>query len=105
MTRFQRDVYQVVSAVPRGRVVSYGGVAALMGQPRAARAVGRALCDTPDGTELPWWRVVNRNGQISIRCMHHGPQIQRALLESEGVEFDERDRISWNRFGWDGTVD
>lgn len=102
MTPFQEKVYRTVSAVPRGKVVSYGGVAALLGQPRAARAVGSALCELPDELDVPWWRVVNRNGEISIKCIIHGPQLQRALLESEGVQFDDRGRISWKRFGWRG---
>jgi methylated-DNA-protein-cysteine methyltransferase-like protein len=84
-------------------VVSYGGVAAIMGQPRAARAVGRALCALPDGSEVPWWRVINRNAEISIRCVDHGPALQRALLEREGVRFDRNGRTDWKRFGWDGS--
>lgn len=100
MSPFTRRVWRIVRRVPRGRVVSYGGVAALMGAPRAARAVGRALCVLPDGSDVPWWRVINRNGEISIRCMVHGPQVQRALLEGEGVRFDRRGRVDWRRFGW-----
>lgn len=102
MTPFQARVYRVVSAVPRGRVVSYGGVAALMGKPRAARAVGSALCELPDESDVPWWRVINRNGEISISCIHHGPALQRALLIREGVQFDRAGRVSWDAFGWDG---
>jgi methylated-DNA-protein-cysteine methyltransferase related protein len=74
-----------------------------MGQPRAARGVGTALSALPDGADVPWWRVVNRNGEISIKGMMHGPQIQRTLLEREGVEFDARGRIDFRRFGWDGV--
>jgi methylated-DNA-protein-cysteine methyltransferase-like protein len=103
MTPFQERVYRVVSAIPSGTIASYGGVAALLGQPRAARAVGSALCDLPEESDVPWWRVVNRDGEISISCIHHGPRLQRVLLESEGVEFDESGRISWERFGWDGV--
>lgn len=74
-----------------------------MGQPRAARAVGRALCALEDGSDVPWWRVVNRNGEISIKCTIHGPALQRALLEGEGIEFDRAGRIDWAAFGWDGS--
>jgi methylated-DNA-protein-cysteine methyltransferase-like protein len=102
MPRFADRVYSVVRRVPRGRVVSYGGVAALLGAPRAARAVGTALCSLPDDSGVPWWRVINRNGEISIRCMVHGPRIQRALLEAEGVRFDAHGRVDWARFGWNG---
>lgn len=101
MSPFTRRVWSVVRRVPRGHVISYGGVAALMGAPRAARAVGRALSALPDGTDVPWWRVINRNGEISIRGMVHGAQVQRALLEAEGVRFDRHGRIDWRRVGWD----
>jgi methylated-DNA-protein-cysteine methyltransferase-like protein len=111
---FAEQVYALVRRVPRGRIVSYGGVAALLGRPRAARAVGRALFDLPDGHAIPWWRVVNRNGEISIKGVIHGPAVQRALLEKEGVRFDPAGRIDWQRYGWtaddlprtdDGSVD
>jgi methylated-DNA-protein-cysteine methyltransferase-like protein len=100
MPRFAEQVYALVGRVPRGRIVSYGGVAALLGRPRAARAVGRALFELPDGHRVPWWRVVNRNGEISIKGVLHGPAVQRALLEKEGVKFDPAGRIDWERFGW-----
>ena len=102
MRPFTTRVYAMVRRVPRGRVVSYGGIAALLGQPRAARGVGHALSALPDGADVPWWRVINRNGEISIRGTLHGPQLQRALLEGEGVQFSEAGRVDWQRFGWDG---
>jgi methylated-DNA-protein-cysteine methyltransferase related protein len=99
---FTQRVYRMVRRVPYGRIVSYGGVAALLGQPRAARGVGQALHALPDGSTVPWWRVVNRNGEISIRGFPHAAKLQRRLLEGEGVRFDSRGRIDWKRFGWDG---
>ena len=101
MSDFTERVYRIVRSVPRGRIVSYGGVAALLGQPRAARGVGRTLYALPDETDVPWWRVVNRNGEISIRGVPHGARVQRKLLEGEGVRFDRTGRIDWKRFGWD----
>jgi methylated-DNA-protein-cysteine methyltransferase related protein len=92
----------MVRRVPPGRIVSYGGVAALLGQPRAARGVGQALHALPEGSNVPWWRVVNRNGEISIRGFPHAAKLQRRLLEAEGVRFDRHGRIDWKRFGWDG---
>lgn len=103
MTPFQREVYRVVRAIPHGTVVSYGGVAALIGQPRAARGVGTALSALKEPHDVPWWRVVNRNGAISTSRIDHTAQLQRALLEGEDIEFSEFDRISWKRFGWDGS--
>lgn len=100
MSEFNDRVWALVRRVPRGRVVSYGGVAAILGRPRAARGVGRALSMLPDGTDVPWWRVVNRNGEVSIKGVMHGAALQRALLRREGVRF-VRGRIDWNRFGWD----
>jgi methylated-DNA-protein-cysteine methyltransferase related protein len=100
MTTFTHRVFAIVRRVPHGRVVSYGGVAAMLGQPRAARGVGQALHSLTDDADVPWWRVVNRNGEISIP--HHGAVLQRALLRREGVRFDRHGRIDWARFGWDG---
>ncbi len=102
LTAFQQRVYTAVRAIPEGRVASYGGIAAILGQPRAARAVGGALCALGEDSGVPWWRVVNRNGEISISCMLHGPAVQRALLRREGVRFGRLGRIAWTRFGWDG---
>lgn len=103
LSAFTRRVHAAVRAIPYGRIASYGGIAAVMGQPRAARAVGRALCALEEGTDVPWWRVVNRNGEISIRCAIHAAALQRALLKGEGVRFDALGRINWERFGWDGS--
>jgi len=97
---FTEKVYQLVRQVPRGRVVSYGGIAALLGQPRAARGVGQALHALPDGSDVPWWRVVNHNGEISIKGVLHGAALQRQLLRAEGVRFNRAGRIDWKRFGW-----
>lgn len=98
---FDERVCALVRRVPRGRVISYGGVAALLGHPRAARGVGGALNRLPEDTDVPWWRVVNRNGEISIRGVLHGAAIQRRLLQREGVRFSREGRIDWRRYGWD----
>ncbi len=104
MTPFQEQVYRIVAAIPRGRIASYGGVALLAGHPRAARAVGSALSAIPDPEGIPWWRVVSSEGTISTSRINHVAQLQRALLEAEGVEFGFSGRISWERFGWSGTT-
>jgi len=99
---FAERVYDLVRNCPRGRVVSYGGVAALLGHPRAARAVGHALRMLDPDSDVPWWRVINSRGRVSIRG-GHGPLLQRKLLEQEGVEF-VRDRVDWKEYGWDGGL-
>ena len=101
---FTSRVYALVRRVPRGRAVSYGGVAAMLGTPRAARGVGTALSALPPDSDVPWWRVVNRNGAISIRGEPGLAALQRRLLEREGVRFDDRGRLDWERFGWSGPA-
>ena len=74
----------------------------ILGSPRAARGVGYALAALPAGTDVPWWRVVNHAGRISIKGAPGLPALQRTLLRSEGVRFDRQGRIDCARFGWDG---
>lgn len=99
-TTFQSRVYATVRLIPPGFVVSYGEVAALVGRPRSARAVGGALARTPESLELPWWRVVSSRGMISTPKIHHTAHVQRALLEDEGIAFSPRGHLDWDRFGW-----
>jgi methylated-DNA-protein-cysteine methyltransferase-like protein len=99
---FYQRVYALVRQVPFGRVVTYGQVAALLGQPQGARAVGYALRYLPAGSEVPWHRVLNHRGQISPRYPAAGPWLQRLLLEEEGVVFDAKDRVDLSRYRWQG---
>lgn len=99
-TTFQSRVYATVRMIPSGFVLSYGEVAALIGHPRSARAVGGALAHTPEGLELPWWRVVSGLGVVSTPKIHHTAHVQRALLEDEGIAFSPSGRLDWDRFGW-----
>ncbi len=93
-------IYAIVRRVPRGRVATYGQVAALAGLPGAARLVGYALHALRSGTLLPWHRVVNAQGRLSLgRGVAGGDLEQRRRLEAEGVEF-VGGRISLRRFGW-----
>ena len=93
----RQRVNALVRRVPRGRVVTYGQVAALVGSPRAARAVGQAMRVCPAG--VPWHRVVNGHGTVSPRGDGSGAFSQRLLLEGEGVRF-VRGRIDLERYGW-----
>lgn len=93
-------IYAVVKRVPRGRVATYGQIAALAGIPGAARQVGYALHATPRGVRIPWQRVVNAQGTISRRADPDDEDRQRRMLEAEGVRFDPRGRIPLERFRW-----
>jgi methylated-DNA-protein-cysteine methyltransferase-like protein len=93
-------VYGFVRTIPRGRVVTYGQIAALLGAPRAARAVGMAMRHCPAG--LPWHRVVNARGGISRRGNVGSMLTQRILLEQEGVTV-RRGRLDLDRYRWTGA--
>ena len=97
---FYLRVYDLVRQVPRGQVVTYGQVAALLGAPAAARATGYALHFLPDGSDVPWWRVVNAQGGISLKGRGSAADFQRHLLESEGVRFDFEGRLDLRRYRW-----
>lgn len=99
-TGLEKRVHALVRRVPVGRVVTYGQVAALLGAPRAARAVGHAMRVCPAG--VPWHRVVNGRGTISRRGDGSGALSQRLLLQGEGVRFS-RGRIDLKRYRWPST--
>lgn len=84
MSKFKDSVLKAVSLVPKGKVVSYGQVAAVVGVPRGAIQVGWVLHQ--NGDKVPWWRVINVKGRISTTCLEHDATMQKALLEKEGVK-------------------
>ena len=93
-------IYAVVQRVPRGRVATYGQIAALARLPRHARLVGYALNVLPPGSDVPWHRVVNAKGQVSPRSNALGHEdLQAQLLRREGVRFVEG-TIALDRFQW-----
>jgi methylated-DNA-protein-cysteine methyltransferase-like protein len=93
-------IYAVVRRIPRGRVATYGQVAALAGLAGHARQVGYALHALPAGSRVPWQRVVNHRGELSVRSDPGGENLQRALLMREGVRFDRGGRIDLHRYRW-----
>lgn len=95
---FQQRVYQVIAAIPPGCVTTYGDVALMTGTPRAARRVGRVLKHLPAGSKLPWHRVINSSGQISLTG--EGLARQREALLAEGVEVSGIGRVSLARYRW-----
>lgn len=104
--RFARAVYTAVRRVPPGRVVTYGQVAAMLGQPRAARAVGTALSRLPRNLSrvVPWQRVINAAGRISHKGDLFRPELQRQLLEKEGVRFSPGGQIDLKKYRWAGPA-
>lgn len=102
--RFFSYVYRLVSQVPRGKVVTYGQVAALLGAPRAARAVGTALRSLPRPLTrtVPWQRVINAAGGISLRGDVRRAEEQRWLLEDEEIEFGRQGKVNLKKYRWPG---
>lgn len=101
---FRKAVYRLVRRIPAGRVATYGQIAAILGHPRAARAVGTALHWLPRDLldRVPWQRVINAAGGISYRGDIYRPDLQRRLLEDEGVVFDRDGCVDLRRFRWPG---
>lgn len=96
-------IYAMVRRIPPGKVITYGRVAELVGG-CSARMVGYAMAALKRGhiPDVPWQRVINAKGQISVHGDGVGNAMQRVILEEEGVEFDANDRIDFTRFGWSG---
>jgi len=105
---FREKVFQITKQIPQGKVTSYGQVAALCGSPHAARQVGWALASLAKSNEesIPWWRVLNSKGYLSIRGTELNPKmIQKSLLEREGVEVDgEALTVDMQVFGWHSSI-
>lgn len=96
MGDFFKRVHGIVAMIPSGSVMTYGQIAAIAGNPRASRAVGYALRSAPSDADLPWHRVVNSKGEISLRNTLQGDDdrcLQRILLESEGIVFTKSGKV------------
>ncbi|MFC1687214.1 MGMT family protein [Patescibacteria group bacterium] len=105
MPNFYQKVYDMVKKIPKGRVATYGQIAALIGSPRSARMVGWAM-HAMDGGKLehiPWQRVINREGRISTTCLDHPAEEQSVLLQKDGVKVIKRENNFWidlDKFLW-----
>lgn len=94
-------IYAEVRKVPRGRVATYGQIASLAGLEGQARQVGYAMAAVPPSSTVPWHRVINAQGRVSMRREGPGGSIiQQQMLEREGVMFDDGGRVALARFGW-----
>ena len=98
--RSYQRIYAVVRRVPRGRVATYGQIATLAGLPGQARQVGYALHALSDDSGVPWQRVINAQGRVSARAAPGWDDVQRQLLEREGVDFDGNGRVSLAHYRW-----
>ncbi|MBE6806033.1 MAG: MGMT family protein [Clostridia bacterium] len=97
MNTFEK-IYEVVKSIPYGRVMTYGQVARLAGNPHWSQVVGYALHVNPNPNEIPCYRVVNRFGETAAAFAFGGEDAQRALLENEGVKFDNDGRVLMEEF-------
>lgn len=105
LARQRRErIRAMVCSIPPGCVASYGQVARLVGLPRGARLVGRVLGSLPEGTEVPWHRVVSAAGSISLPADSAAGRLQRERLRDEGVAV-LRGRVSMARYGWQPDLD
>ena len=93
-------IWAAVTAIPAGKVATYGQVAERADLPGRARLVGRAMRELPEHSPVPWFRVIGAGGRISERGSPDSEEEQRLLLEDEGVEFSATGRIDLARFGW-----
>jgi methylated-DNA-protein-cysteine methyltransferase-like protein len=96
--QFKERVYAVVAQIPEGRFMTYGQVAALCGEPRAAWEVGQIAHTGP--TDLPWQRVVNKQGGLAVGWPNGGQAAHRAVLEAEGVSVGDDFRVDIVRLQW-----
>lgn len=96
---FSEKVYQITKRIPSGKVATYGQIAAKIGKPKAARAVGNALHNNPDPKTIPCYRVVNREGRLAP-----GFREQKEKLLKEGVGFKDRNNVDLKRCLWQKSV-
>ena len=99
MSVFEK-IYEVVKGIPKGKVMTYGQVALLAGNPRWARVVGYALHNNPSPETIPCHRVVNREGRVADAFVFGGGNAQRELLEKEGVTFEIDGKIDLKKYGF-----
>ena len=103
LAEFSLKAIKIMKNIPSGKVVTYGQVAAYAGNNRGARQIVRLLNSSWEKEQLPWHRVINRKGKISLKP-GDGYELQKMLLENERIKFDENDWIDLSRFGWNINI-
>ena len=97
-------IYEWVHRVPEGKVATYGQIAGLAGK-CSARQVGYAMAALSGDSAIPWHRIINSQGMISLRSGSEGHRLQRILLETEGVVFSQDDKIDLLEYRWTAAAD
>ncbi|MBS4022320.1 MAG: MGMT family protein [Dethiobacter sp.] len=103
MKGFYHQVYEMVAAIPAGRVATYGQIASLLGKPQGGRAVGWAMRAVPADLKLPSHRVVNKQGALAPVYAFGSQERQRRMLAGEGITFDKNGRVNVEQHLWDGV--
>jgi methylated-DNA-protein-cysteine methyltransferase-like protein len=103
--KLSAQVYALVRACPKGRVTTYGWLAGAVGYPRGARMVGWIMSATPANQGIPAHRVINKDGVLTASKAFGAKDRMRALLEEDGVTFEEDGHVDMKRYGWDPRLD
>lgn len=102
MSDTYKKIYRVIRKIPRGKVATYGQIARLAGFPNQARLAGyalHALRENASSEAVPWWRVINAKGEISLTDFS-GADLQRSLLEREGIVLSPHGKVDLEEYGW-----
>jgi len=102
MQEFTQQLVELIKSIPEGKVSTYGTIALMAGHPHGARSVTRIIHSMSRKHNLPWYRIINAKGQISLP-RSNGYEEQKALLEAEGIDFGLKDRVDLKRFLWSGS--
>jgi len=105
MSRFSDKIISIVKIIPRGNVASYGQIASLAGIPRAARQVGWVLHQRGGDPGVPWWRVINNKGLISIKGAEQTAALQKQLLTKESIPVTKKLEIDIENYRWKPTIE
>lgn len=100
MPKFKDSVIKIALQIPKGKVASYGQVAAYAGYPRGARAVGWTLNKLPPETNAPWWRIINNKGYISMKGYYFTQEDFKDRLEEEGIKVSKNYEIDIEKYRW-----